>query len=415
METERSRGVPPTTGAEPRRTAVRSRAGAARTLRASVMGMLALVTFAACGGDSPPGDPVTRIAAPEEASDLDESELPGAVAIDPTLLQVKTYEGSGQLVHPDVAFFGRSWRGHRYWISATPYPNGDARVENPSIFFGSSSREMLVPPGVSNPLAMPEEKAYLSDPDLVFDPETDELRMYYRQTTPLLDQLFVTKSQNGVEWTKGERVLTEYRYSLISPTVIREAAGAWRMWTVNAASAGCQSARAQIVLEQRRSTDGTNWGAPERVQLNVAGRVSWHWDVQYIAAKSEYWALVAAYPEGTNCARTSIFFARSADGTTWTTSPVPLLATGAFPPINDLVYRSTFHYHEGSDVVSVWYSGAKLEGNTFHYAVVSARYPLAELLRRVNGSTGATMGREQAERPSVELETARARFAEEFP
>jgi hypothetical protein len=219
-----------------------------------------------------------------------------------------------------------------------------------------------------------------------------------------------------VQWSKGELVLTDSRYALISPAIVREGPGAWRMWTVSASAAGCVSTLSEITLQQRRSTDGLTWGTAEPVELSIPNRVPWHWDVQYVSAKREYWALIAAYPRGTTCARAEVYFARSTDGTSWNVSPVPVLSAGAFAPIKDLVYRSTFHYHEGSDAVSVWFSGARLEGNVFHYAVASARYPLTELLRIVSGASAATLGLEQQQvNPSPELDAARERFAAEFP
>lgn len=403
------------TGAEPRGRAVWSGALSARALRAFfVLAMGA--SSAACGSDRGSTDVATRISAPDDANEIDEAELPGAAAIAPTLIPVTTYDGSGELVHPDAAYFPQRWQGRRYWLSATPYPGGDARFENPSIFTASSAREMTVPAGVANPLALPETKSYLSDPDLVADPETNELRMYYRQTLAFVDQVYLTTSTNGVQWSKGELVLTDTRYALISPTLVREGPRAWRMWTVNASVAGCTSNLPDLTLQQRFSSDGRTWGVAQPVELNIPNRVPWHWDIQYVSAKHEYWALIAAYPRGSTCAQAEVYFARSADGTTWSVSPIPLLAAGGFAPIKDLVYRSTFHYHEGSDAVSVWFSGARLEGAVFHYSVASARYPLAELLRRVNGASAATLGlQRQRMNPSPELEAARARFVADFP
>jgi hypothetical protein len=224
----------------------------------------------------------------------------------------------------------------------------------------------------------------------------------------------MTTSRDGVQWSKSQVLLGSLRYALISPAFVRESAGAWRMWTVNASVRGCTSTLAETALEQRRSTDGVTWGTAEPVKLAINGRVPWHWDVQYVAAKQEYWALIAAYPEGTTCSQTAVYFARSQDGTSWNVSPVPLLAPGALAPIQSLVYRSTFHYHDGSDAVTVWFSGARLDGNIFHYAVVSARYPLGELLRRVNGGSGAMLELEQ-QHPSADLEEARAKFVADFP
>jgi hypothetical protein len=401
-----------------RRTGAGQREVVYARARALVAGCATLLILAGCGGDATASgdeDAVVRISAPEDASGIDDAEQPGALAIDPTSIPVITYEGSGELVHPDVAFFPRGFWGMRYWYAATPYPGGDANFENPSIFNGSSSAEMRVPDGLTNPLATPEASSYLSDPDITYDPERRELRMYYRQTLPSSDQIYVARSTNGLTWMRSELVVRAPRYSLISPAIVRESSGRWRMWTVDATVGGCRSSANALALAQRRSTDGITWGAAEPVNLRIPGRVPWHWDVQYVRAKSEYWAMIAAYPDGTNCAQTSLYFGRSVDGTTWEVAPSPLLRAGDFYPIRDLVYRSTFRYHEGSDAVSVWFSGARLEGNTFHYGVALARYPLDELLRRVNSAPAGALERTEREHASRELWQARAAFVADFP
>jgi hypothetical protein len=374
--------------------------------------LVTVLLFSACGGH----DVVTpTLAPPDETSEFDDAEQPGAVFVPPSLISAVTYEGSGQLVHPDAAVFPRRWQGKRYWFSATPYPAGNPRYENPSLYQGRWSGEMQVPLGVTNPLVPAPAVGYMSDPDLVHDPDSDELRMYYRRTAMDLDEVFVITSQNGVQWSSPRLVLTSLRYTLISPAIVRESATSWRMWTVNAAAQGCYSLTSELTLEQRRSADGLTWGNPEPVRLRVPGRVPWHWDVQYVTAKAEYWALVAAYPEGTTCSQTAIYFARSTDGTNWDVAPTPLLATGEFEPLRDVVYRSSFHYHEGSDAVSVWFSGAHLDGKVFTYAVATARYPYADLLRRVGSTTPITLEREGTSVASTELKEARAQFEREFP
>jgi hypothetical protein len=405
-----------------RRTGVERSLWVVRGVRATIAGF-AVVALAACGGadsSDAPGDldPVVRISAPDDASGIDEAEVPGAAAIDPTTIPVTTYEGSGQLVHPDVAFFPRGFWGLRYWYAATPYPGGDAGFENPSIFNGASSAEMRVPTGITNPLAKPEPYSYLSDPDITYDPDRKELRLYYRQTLPTGDQILLVTSANGVTWSKSQLLLGSARYSLISPAIIREGPGSWRMWTVDATAGGCRSSANALALAQRRSRDGIAWGPTEPVSLSIPGRVPWHWDVQYVRAKGEYWAMIAAYPDGANCSETALYFARSVDGTNWNVSPSPLLRAGDFYPIKDLVYRSTFRYHEGSDAVSVWFSGARLEERSFRYSVALARYPLDELLRRVSRAPTASMERgERGEREhsSRELRDARASFVADFP
>jgi hypothetical protein len=50
----------------------------------------------------------------------------------PRTLQLLTYDGSGQLVHPDVVRWPRS--GGDLWMAVTPYPYAREKWENPSIY-----------------------------------------------------------------------------------------------------------------------------------------------------------------------------------------------------------------------------------------------------------------------------------------
>ena len=159
---------------------------------------------------------------------------------------MQTYEGSGQLVHPDAAVFLNLWQGKRYWVAGTPYPAGNSKFENPSIFHGRTSTELRVPAGVTNPLATAPSGAYLSDPDVVHDPDGDELRLYYRKTIEGLDEVLLITSRDGVHWSPARLVASDARYSLISPSVVRESATSWRMWTVNASAQGCFSLATEI-------------------------------------------------------------------------------------------------------------------------------------------------------------------------
>jgi hypothetical protein len=217
---------------------------------------------------------------------------------------------------------------------------------------------------------------------------------------------------------EGHRVLVvqDDRYNVISPAIVREQDGSWRMWAVGARDGGCRVRASALTLTQRRSYDGFTWSSAGPVNLVIPGNVPWHWDVQYVRAKREYWALVAAFPDGTNCSRSSVYFARSADGTNWTASPTPLLAPGVLEPLHDLIYRSSFRYFANDDVVMVWFSGAREEATGLRYSLATARYPLAELLRRVNAPRPASASRQQSDtggrtRPSA----ARLAFIEAFP
>lgn len=385
---------------------------------AKLPALLSLLTVAVIACASPetlvPTDPLVA-----EVAEFDEpDQLAAEVLVEPVRLNVPTYDGSGEMVHPDAVVFPRRWQGHRYWFAATPYPMGNAAFENPSAFTGDAADDWLDIAGVTNPLARPTAGAYLSDPDLTYDRPHDRLRLYYRQTTDAADQIFLRTSSTGGDWSVPTLVLQDSRYGLISPAVVREPNGTWRMWAVNASVAGCRARASALTLTQRRSPDGLEWSAPEPVSLTITGRVPWHWDVQYIRARHEYWALVAAYPDGSNCSRTSIYFARSADGTRWTVSPTPLLEPGVMAQLHDLVYRSTFRYFANDAVVRVWFSGAREVEGKFHYALATARYPLAEFLRRVDtpASPGAApLVARSTEPRDTRLQDARDQFISAFP
>jgi hypothetical protein len=338
--------------------------------------------------------------------------------VEPSSLAVITYDGSGEMVHPDALVFPHQWRGNRYWYAATPYPFGDPAFENPSGYMGNDAEDWLPLPGVANPLARPADGAYLSDPDISFDPVRDELRLYYRQTTNDADGIYLKTSHTGSDWGAPTLVVQDDKYAVISPAIVREQDGSWRMWAVNASHGGCRARVSSLALTQRRSRDGVKWGATEAVNLAIPKWVPWHWDVQYIKSRSEYWALVAAFPDGTDCSHSSVYFARSVNGTSWSVSPTPLLGPGVLEPLRDLVYRSTFRYFSSSDVVTVWFSGAREEKGKFHYSLATARYPLPELLRRVDAPYNGYQGRSVSDAgngPHGRRDAARAAFVEAFP
>lgn len=295
-----------------------------------------------------------------------------------------TYDGSGQLVHPDVAVFPDGFAGHDFWLAATPYPNGNANLENPSVFT-DDDRRWVVPPQVRNPLvAAPQSPAHNSDPDLVFDPSSNRLRMYYRLTKDNTDDIRMQSTADGEHWSEPVSTVSARGIAIVSPAIVRQADDVWIMWSVNAVNGGCQAQSTGI--ERRTSADGVHWSQPSAVQLVQPGFVPWHMDVQYIPSKREYWMLVAAYPRGAGCAATDLFFARSVDGVSWQTYRAPLVARIDYPAYANAVYRSTFYYDADNDAVRLWLSGAVLSDQRWVWTLSTSRWGLSELLAHVSES-----------------------------
>jgi hypothetical protein len=302
-------------------------------------------------------------------------------------LSLLTYEGSGQAVHPDFARLPSSWSGDPFRLVATPYPGGDAAYENPSLYTGSTGTAWTVPPGVTNPLKKPDAGGYLSDPDVIYDPDANELRVYYRRVTNE-NEIWMIRSSDGVIWNAPVLTVHAPNHLIVSPTIVRRSATQWLMWSVNAGTIGCSSATTRVEL--RRSTDGVHWSGPEASPLSDPDGYPWHIDVEWIPSRNEYWAVYPVKTAG-GCITDRLRFATSADGSHWTTYQSPVLLRGATDELSDIVYRSTVDLDAAADVVTIWYSGAKFDHGTYHWHVAWERMSPAQLLARVStqGSVAA--------------------------
>ena len=273
----------------------------------------------------------------------------------PVPLALRTYDGSGQAVHPDFVAPGAPWPNRLFYLAITPYPGGDTRYENPSLYAGVDGVTWGGAPRAPVPLVRPQT-GYLSDPDILHDPSRNELFLYYRQSSDF-DRIYLIRSPNGWAWTKPSLVVTGAPSQVISPAIVRVKEGEWMMWSVNAGP-GCYGS--STTVELRRSSDGLAWSAPQAVNLPIAdGRFAWHLDVQWIAERHEFWALFPVKTPGT-CATTALFIGRSANGVDWNVEPSPVLVIGTIPEFSDIVYRSTFAYDASADEITFWYSGARL-------------------------------------------------------
>jgi hypothetical protein len=284
-------------------------------------------------------------------------------------LKLATFDGSDQLVHPDVARVPRGWAPARRFLAITPYPGGDITHELPSVYQSGDASEWDPPAGVTNPIVRPW-KGYLSDPDLVFEPTRRELWLYYRHVNRR-NSVFLTVSSDGAHWSKPERILSAPNHQLVSPAVVRVAEGNWHMWAVNAGTIGCKSQTTSV--EHRTSTDGIRWSQPEVVNVSGPNELPpWHIDVIWVPEVGEFWALYNEKP-ASSCATPALRLATSTDGIMWTQHPTPVLQAGVMREFNDIVYRSTLEYDPRTDLVTLWYSGARHDGDTWTWSAAVER------------------------------------------
>ncbi|HXX53549.1 MAG TPA: hypothetical protein VEI28_03155 [Thermodesulfovibrionales bacterium] len=288
----------------------------------------------------------------------------GILSNSPSPLKIPTYDGSGQITHPDVISFEFPWNNYIHWMVATPYPDRNAAHENPSIFASNDGKNWSVPAGISNPIARPPANAYLSDPDIVYHPSYG-IRVYYRLVDESNNRIFFIQSSDGRKWTQPVETIAVPNHQLISPAVIvRE--NQYIMYSVKLS--GNNNTR----VERRRSKDGIKWRLPEDVTvLNVKDDIIWHIDASYVPIRKEFWLLFYSYPSS------FLYLAVSKDGLRFNTLPVPLLAGSEEPKAwkqgvfwDSGLYRSTFQVSRKGEFL-LWYTGTKAPADS-HIGFVKA-------------------------------------------
>jgi hypothetical protein len=199
-------------------------------------------------------------------------------------------------------------------------------------------------------------KGYLSDPDVVFEPQRRELWMYFRHVAKR-NSVFLTVTPDGTHWSKPVRLVSAPNHELVSPAVVRVGPDDWHMWSVNAGGVGCRSSTTAV--EHRTSMDGLHWSLPLTVDMSGPDELTpWHVDVLWVPEVQEFWALYNEKPPET-CATPALRLVTSKDGITWKRFPTPALSAGVMQEFRDIVYRSTLEYDARTDMVTFWYSGAR--------------------------------------------------------
>jgi hypothetical protein len=283
-------------------------------------------------------------------------------------LPFSTYDGSGQVVHPDFAATPAGTFGLPRHLAITPYPFGNAAFENPSFFESWRGDAWQQPAGGPDPVVLPAA-GYLSDPDLVYAADQGELWLYYRQVTS--DNIVqLVRTSDGRTWSTPVEVVRAPNHRIVSPSVVRRERGDWWMFAVNSGSSGCGTA--STVVEVRRSTDGIHWGPAAPVELSQPDLWPWHIDVQWIPQLNRFWALYNVKTAG-GCTTPAVYLAESTDGLDWQVVAQPVLVKGAIPELQDIVYRSTFEYDPATDAVTFWFSGARYESGGYRWSAAIER------------------------------------------
>ncbi len=238
-------------------------------------------------------------------------------------LDIPTYDGCGQLVHPDI-FFDRSIG--KYVLSFTPYPFNDDSHENPCIAVSDDGIRFREEREGLNPLARPPEKDHNDDPDISLHDGVYSL-VYLETVRPDYQNVVALQSTDRLNWER--KVL--YRQNLagsgdiiLSPAVIWTGEGCRCFFVMGNYGKGHRI----LVAGPAAGLEALDFAGA--VPVNIAGipkgLMPWHLDV-FPDGEGGFvmlLCLVAHHKDGKG-GRYFLHIVRSRNLTDWKLDPAPVL------------------------------------------------------------------------------------------
>lgn len=238
-------------------------------------------------------------------------------------IDLKSYVGDDQIVHPKVLYFSNPFGGHYYWMAYTPYPLALDGYENPCIAYSDDGYEWH---NIGdNPLDDPNTSGvYDSDTHLVYRDDLEQLECWYRRvdtTVSTAEEIICRRvSADGFTWGNEEILYTNNSGDydkLLSPAVVWNGTN-YDVWVVYRG--------ASIYYYTVDSTDATQWTYVRRIAptwtYNNVEYIPWHLDV--IKDGATYIMVMMCKDNGNHTTSWITFLTTSTDNVTFTT-PQPIL------------------------------------------------------------------------------------------
>ena len=235
-------------------------------------------------------------------------------------LDIPTYDGSGQAVHPSLLVRSDGRRGDaspKFVLAFTPYTDTDDRVENPSVLIsddGLNFREEK--PGL-NPLVSAPEKDHNDDPDLFYSNGKYGI-LYLETMRPEKQTLFLLESNDRIRWEKQiiheERLGGDSGCFMLSPKYIEKDGVSYLFYVNRDAPDGYQ-------IEYVTGRDLYSLDFACRNVVNVAGLKELPWHLDILQCDSGYIMLLATASGPERNARYTLRIARSGNLTDWKLDP----------------------------------------------------------------------------------------------
>jgi hypothetical protein len=280
-------------------------------------------------------------------------------------LKIPTYDGSGQVVHPDICKIDNN----KYRLVFTPYPWSNDTLENPSILESNDGINFQkIPHSVTQPLVFhPVYKGYEhghnDDPDY-YKYDSIEYIIYQEtlhlkgSTPPIQHKNIVLLSSNNNWETFSSSIILKERCSKIpcsvtvSPSIIKKN-DTFYLFYVNVTD----STRIQY-LSSDNIHDWQFKGNPSEgkniIMSNSINICPWHINVIFNPYDRSYYMLITGKTSGYSSVGNSLYLAKSVDLINWELSSRPIMTKEDIHGANQ-IYRSSGIFRD-FDQLDIYYS-----------------------------------------------------------
>lgn len=261
------------------------------------------------------------------------------------------------VTHPSIVYIPNCFNGYNCWMSTTPYPcslpTSGEPYENTCIYFANTNDNKSFPsdffPINQNPIILKSGAKYNSDPDLLFDEESNCLYSITRKRRAkgYITNIVYQKSIDGQKWSQPISLFTTETNSLC-PCILK-INGKYLIYTFEVNSDGRRSTK-EIDVWESESLENPSFRLVNKIKWNLPSNF-WHGDVffyngkyymVYCGTRNDYKTIL-----GSSDLAKYMWLAVSNDGLHFEANERPLLKMNG-------VYRSSLVIT--NDIMSIYFS-----------------------------------------------------------
>ena len=235
-------------------------------------------------------------------------------------IKIKTYEHSGQGVHPSLLYCPQ--RNPSFILSFTPYPFSRDIFENPSVLISSDGINFFEEKPNINPLVPASEKDHNNDPEIFI--YNDKYFILYLETLrPEKQNLKLLESSDRINW-KHSLIHTDYLNSdnpdpfILSPSFIHCMDKDFLFYVI--LSKNENNIIEYIVIKENFIPDFEN---RKKIKIDLQAFNPWH--ISIISDSRFFYMLISCVESINNKKNYNLYIARSTDITDWNFSKKLLL------------------------------------------------------------------------------------------